>query len=104
VLFEGSERAVAAQLAAARALVGGAEADRSVWDESRERQAAARSRIRFAPGQLAAMLADVPEAVVRVAAGVAYTPIPSDTVSRGREHELVRRIQQELDPRGVLAA
>ena len=104
VLFEGSERAVAAQLAAARALVGGAEADGSVWEESRERQAAARGRIRFAPGELAAVLADVPEAVVRVAAGVAYTPIPSDTVSQGRPHELVQRIQQELDPRGVLAA
>ena len=52
VLFEGSERAVAAQLAAARALVGGAEAGTAVWDESRSRQGAASGRVRFAPGEL----------------------------------------------------
>ncbi len=57
VLFEGSERAVAAQLAAAQASVGGEEADAAVWEESRERQAAARGRLRFVPGDLAATLA-----------------------------------------------
>jgi glycolate oxidase FAD binding subunit len=37
VMFEGSERAVAAQLAAARALVGGEEAGDEVWEEVRSR-------------------------------------------------------------------
>ena len=50
-LFEGSERAVAAQLDAARALVGGDEAEEAVWDESRARQADARGRVRFAAGR-----------------------------------------------------
>ena len=48
VLFEGSERAVGAQLDAAQALVGGEQTGPGVWDESRDRQAAARSRIHLA--------------------------------------------------------
>ncbi len=52
VLFEGSERAVEAQVATARELVGGSEADPSVWDESRSRQAAALGRVRFEPRDL----------------------------------------------------
>jgi glycolate oxidase FAD binding subunit len=103
-LFEGSERAVAAQLHAARVLVGGEEAADVVWDESRARQAEARSRARFAPGDLAATLAGLDEAVVRPAAGVAYTHAPpSDTVSQGHER-LVEAIRAQLDPSGVLAA
>lgn len=107
VLFEGSPRAVEAQISTARALVGGTEADDSVWHESRDRQAAARGRMRFAPGELAAVLAEISEAVVRVAPGVAFTPSPSDTVSQGTGsavEALVERIRQQLDPRGVLAA
>ena len=106
VLFEGSERAVAAQLAAAHALVGGAEADSSVWDESRSRQASALGRVRFAPGNLPEVLGERDEAVVRPAAGVAHTlrPNPSDTVSQGGWQPLVDRIAAELDPRGVLTA
>lgn len=110
VLFEGSERAVAAQLAAAESLVGGAETDASVWEESRARQGAARGRLRFAPGDLAEILAGRAEAVVRPRSGVAYTadPVPSDTVSQGRSEaalkRLLERISSELDPRGVLAA
>ena len=104
VLFEGSERAVAAQVRAAQALVGGTESESSVWHESRQRQAAARGRICFAPGEVGAVLTELPEALVRVAAGVAYTPNPSDTVSQGSFEPLVERIRQELDPRGVLAS
>ena len=104
VLFEGSERAVAAQLSSARALVGGDEADEDVWDESRTRQAAAHGRVRFVPGELAATLASLSEAVVRPASGVAYTRgAPSDTVSQGDER-LVDAIRAQLDPRGVFAA
>ena len=54
VLFEGRERAVAAQLETARTLVGGAPADSGVWDEARERQGRALGRLRFTPAALAA--------------------------------------------------
>jgi glycolate oxidase FAD binding subunit len=104
VLFEGSGRAVDAQAAAALALVGGEEANEGVWNESRERQAASAGRRRFAPGELAATLATLDSAIVRPAAGVAYTP--SDTVSQGPDpatQALLARIAGELDPRGVFA-
>jgi glycolate oxidase FAD binding subunit len=105
VLFEGSERAVEAQLETARNLVGGIEADAEPWEVSRTRQADARGRIRFDPGRLAETLAELEgEAVVRPSAGVAYTP--SDTVSQGEVAAgvLLDRIRGELDPNGVLAA
>jgi len=103
VLFEGSERAVAAQVASARELVGGSEADTSPWDESRGRQAAAPARMRFDPGKLESVLEDLDEAVVRPTAGVAYTTTPRDHVSQAGSDALVARIAAELDPRGVLA-
>ena len=108
MLFEGGERAVAAQLRRAHAHVGGAEASPDVWDEARARQAEARGRVRFAPGALRETLAALEEAVVRPAAGIAYTPdLPSDTVSRAATADgaaaLVARIKRQLDPRGVLA-
>jgi hypothetical protein len=111
VLFEGSERAVEAQLARARALVGGDEADDDVWQESRRRQGDARGRVRFEPGRLAEELAALSEAVVRPVAGVAYAPeppSPGDTVSPGGSGaddpvaRLVARLEAELDPEGVL--
>jgi glycolate oxidase FAD binding subunit len=105
VLFEGSERAVAAQLASAQGLVGGERADPSVWDESRERQAAARGRVRFPPGELGVMLRSIDEAVVRVSAGVAFTAweSPSNSLLQAPGERLVERLRHELDPRGVLA-
>ena len=105
VLFEGSERSVAAQVAAAHSLVGGAEADSSAWDDSRSRQATAAGVLRFAPGELASTLAGLTEAVVRPAAGVAYSATSvasSDATAAWRP--LVDRIAAELDPGGVLAA
>ncbi len=110
VLFEGSERAVDAQLASTRKLVGGSDPGPEVWEESRVRQAASRGRVRFAPGDLSQFLADVPEAVVRPASGVAYTrdPTLNDTLSQGESTDALRslleRIERELDPHGVLAA
>jgi glycolate dehydrogenase FAD-binding subunit len=109
VLFEGSERAVEAQLETARSLAGGAVSGREIWDESRGRQAQARSRVRFDPGNLAEALATMSEAVVRPAAGVAHlTDVPGDTVSqdasRAARDALVERIARELDPHGVLRA
>jgi glycolate dehydrogenase FAD-binding subunit len=106
VLFEGSERAVAAQVATAREVVGGSVADPSVWDESRGRQAAALGRVRFEPRDLEPTLGELDEAIVRPAAGIAYAkqPIPNERVEQGGWQQLVERIAAELDPRGVLAA
>ncbi len=107
VLFEGSERAVAAQLGHAQALVGGEERDASVWDESRERQDAASGRVRFDPGNLSEFLETVSEAVIRPSAGLAYPGErdASDDQSQAPEvAALVARIAAELDPKGVLAA
>ena len=104
ILFEGAERAVEAQIAAAHDLVAGATADTDVWEESRRRQGAARGRMLFDPGRLGAVLAQLDEAVVRPSAGVAYVPheVPAD-IPEGFQR-LVEAIRGELDPRGVLAA
>ena len=74
LLFEGSERSVAAQVEAARELIGAEPAGDDVWAEAAERQAQAQGRLGFAPGSLADVLAAEKEAVVRVFAGVAYLP------------------------------
>jgi glycolate oxidase FAD binding subunit len=108
VLFEGSERAVEAQLETARRLVGGSEAGDEVWDESRARQGEARGRVRFDPGRLAKALAAMSDAVVRPASGVAYVADnacgsePQSSPPPALE-PLVERIARELDPKGVLA-
>jgi glycolate oxidase FAD binding subunit len=108
LLFEGSARAVAAQLATAQSLVGGEESDASVWDESRDRQGAAPGRVRFTPGELKSTLASLGQAIVRPAAGIAYTRERDasyrllQTVIVG--HTLLAdRIKHELDPRGTLS-
>jgi glycolate oxidase FAD binding subunit len=104
-LFEGAPRAVEMQLDAARGLAGGSEAGVEVWEESRKRQGRAAGRIRFDPGRLGEILQLVPEAVVRPAAGIAYTEAdaPGDSVSPARER-LEDRLRQAFDPNGVLAA
>jgi glycolate oxidase FAD binding subunit len=105
VLFEGSPAAVAAQVAAAHGLVGGREIDSAAWETSRARQAAARGRLRFDPGRLAAILTELDEAVVRPSAGVAYSS--SYNVSQDPEpavSALLERIRHQFDPAGVLAA
>jgi glycolate oxidase FAD binding subunit len=103
-LFEGSERAVDAQVAAARASVGGAESDVAVWQESRDRQSASRGRIRFAPGELAETLHDLVEAAVRPASGVAYVPEPVAEGADASAARLDTAIRDQFDPHGVLAA
>ncbi len=102
VLFEGRERAVDAQMAAARALVGGAPANASVWDESRERQARALGRRAFAPADLGNLLATLTEAVVRPAAGIAYVPHRVGGVPSATRRRLHRALKARLDPAGVL--
>jgi glycolate oxidase FAD binding subunit len=105
VLFEGSQPAVVAQLATAQGLVGGVEVEPGAWEDARRRQGAARGRVRFEPGRLAEALADLQEAVVRPSAGIAYTP--GEVVSQGADDAvgaLLTRIEQELDPKRILAA
>lgn len=104
VLFEGSDRAVDDQLASARRLVGGVEAEADVWLESRERQSAAQGRLRFAPGALAETLATLETAVVRPAAGVAYVPEPAPADTPEAVERLTESIRRAFDPRGVLSA
>ena len=104
VLFESGEAAVAAQVTAALALVGGAESDDAIWEEARERQAAAQGVVRFRPGELAARLADLePGAVVRAGSCVAYTPsnslLQSPPPPLAALHE---RIRSAFDPAGIL--
>lgn len=103
VLFEGGAAAVAAQVEATQALVGGTEADGAVWAESRSRQAAARGRASFAPGTLRAFLERVPEAVVRPSTGIAYLPDPVPDETTEPVLLLQERVRERFDPRGVLA-
>jgi glycolate dehydrogenase FAD-binding subunit len=71
VLFEGSRRAVDAQVAAAQELLGGA-LDPAVWADVATRQLAAGGRVRF--DRLDAFLASASDAVVRVSGLTAYVP------------------------------
>ncbi len=103
LLFEGGPRAVAVQMDAASRLVGGEEdVDGAVWEEIGERQLASGGRAGFDPGKLAAVLAGLDEAVVRVTAGVAYVP---SVAAQPREAALARlneRVRRQFDPQGVL--
>jgi glycolate oxidase FAD binding subunit len=102
ILFEGSPRAVEAQLGQAVSLVGGSPGGEEIWEEIRARQASATSRVRFPPGDLAQALPSLDEAVIRPAAGVAYglARIQDDTPPDGRR--LFDAIREQLDPVGVL--
>jgi glycolate oxidase FAD binding subunit len=102
VLFEGSPRAVQAQLREAQALVGGEEGDGAVWDEARARQGQARGRLSFPPGALAETLAQLEEAVVRPSAGVAYVPEPVPDPRDEAALALAERVRAAFDPAGVL--
>jgi glycolate oxidase FAD binding subunit len=103
VLFEGGERAVAAQLEAARALAGGVATDDVVWDEARERQGRSLGRVRFASADLANVLTTLDEAVVRPSSGIAYVPQRIGGVPGAAARRLHRALKERLDPAGVLA-
>ena len=102
VLFEGREGAVAAQMEAARALVGGAPGGASAWEDARGRQARSLGRLAFAPGDLGNVLSTLPEAVVRPAAGIAYVPHRVGGVPPAAARRLHRALKARLDPAGVL--
>ncbi len=92
LLFEGSERAVGAQVAAARDLIGAEPGSEEIWADSAERQSRAEGRLSFAPGSLDDVLEREDEAVVRVAAGVAYVPHEVPDPRDPAEIALVERI------------
>ena len=100
--FEGSERAVTAQVESARELIGAEPAGEDVWIEAAERQARARGRLAFPPAALAEVLAREEEAIVRVAAGVAYVPHAVPDPRDPAEIALVERIRTRFDPAGIL--
>ena len=102
LLFEGSERAVAAQVEAARELIGADLAGGEVWAEAGERQLQSRGRLGFVPGSLADLLAGLDEAIVRVSAGVAPAPEPVADPRDPAEIALVERIRAQFDPTGIL--
>jgi glycolate oxidase FAD binding subunit len=103
VLFEGSSNAVGRQLAAAREPVGGAEDSGAIWEEAAALQWQAQGRLLFPPGELAATLAGLEEAVVRVSAGVAYVPRQVADLRDPAEVALAERVRAAFDPLGVLA-
>jgi glycolate oxidase FAD binding subunit len=103
LLFEGSERAVAAQLEAGRELLGGREVNATIWDESRNAQARSLGRISFPPRGLAQTLALFPEALVRPGIGSAYVmEAVSDQLEEGARR-LAERVRAQFDPQGTLA-
>lgn len=102
VLFEGSPRAVAAQLEEARKLVGGEEGGEEVWEESRRRQGEAAGCLAFPPGALAETLGGLEEAVVRISAGVAYVPYAVPDPRHETARALAERVRAAFDPAGVL--
>ena len=103
VLFEGGSRSVDEQLAAACELVGGGEDSGEIWEEAAARQGRAHGRLLFPPGELAATLIGLEQAVVRVSAGVAYVPQPVADPRDPAEVVLAERVRAQFDPHGVLA-
>ena len=102
VLFEGGEQAVAAQVEAAVGLLGGVEVDGEVWAESRERQAVLPGLRSFAPGELAGVLGEVGEGVVRPGPGVAHIAEKAGPGDDPVLAALRERIRTALDPEAVL--
>ena len=99
LLFEGGEAATSAQLELGQALLGGFE-DAGIWEEVAARQLASRSRGAFAIAELAAALAELPEALVRIGPTCfAYLPQPYEQPWS----ELAERVRAQFDPEGVFA-
>jgi glycolate oxidase FAD binding subunit len=110
VLFEGSPRAVEAQVVSATRLLERLGAlvtlchEHEPLNESRVRQGAARGRVRFEPGRLGDVLRTLSEAVVRPAAGVAYVPEPVPEEEDPAVRRLTDAIRAAFDPGAVLSA
>ena len=104
MLFEGSASAVEMQVNHAGREFGAMPVPLEAFAESRERQSVARGVVTFAPGALEQHLLVHEEAVVRVAAGVAYIPGPVAAAVNPGVELLTERIRREFDPAGVLAS
>ena len=102
VMFEGSQRAVDAQFGAACELLGGDEADGSIWQNSREQQGAARGRLSFPPRGLVQTLTGVAEAVIRPAIGSAYIPGTVQPQTEVGARRLADHVRAAFDPDGIL--
>jgi glycolate oxidase FAD binding subunit len=103
LLFEGVPSAVERQVADAHALVGARLSADDIWEESRAQQAAARGRLLFAPGDLPTILDELPTAVVRPSAGVAYVPFETTSTLTPAAEQLVARLRAQFDPTGTFA-
>jgi glycolate oxidase FAD binding subunit len=98
LLFEGSETAAGEQLDRARSLLGGREDD-AVWADAAARQLGSGSRRSFARGDLAAVLGELDEGLVRIG------PTCFAYLQESGEEEwppLAERVRAEFDPLGVL--
>jgi glycolate oxidase FAD binding subunit len=102
LLFEGSERAVEAQLEQARALVGGEPAGNDTWDAARALQSRLEGRISFPPGALGTALRALPEALARPAVGSAFVPAELGDLGDAGARALAERVRAALDPAGIL--
>lgn len=102
LLFEGSQRAVAAQLGAVRDLLGAEEADDEIWTVARGWQARSTGRLAFPPRGLAQTLDTLPEALVRPGAGCAYVMAGEGDRLEAGAQVLAERVRLALDPNGVL--
>jgi glycolate oxidase FAD binding subunit len=99
VLFEGRRTAISARVDRGRALLGARE-DGDVWDEVAARQLGSRSRGAFAAGELAGVLEELPEALVRIGPTCfAYLPEAYEQPWSS----LAERVREQFDPGGVLA-
>ena len=98
-LLEGRIATTSDQLERARALLGGQEDD-DVWNEVAASQLGSRSRGAFPAGELAAALADLPEALIRIGPTCfAYLPQPYEQPWSA----LAERVRAQFDPAGTLA-
>jgi glycolate oxidase FAD binding subunit len=103
VLFEGSQRAVDAQAAAAAELLGVEAADPAVWDDLRARQAELPGRVSFSPGGLGDVLRSLPEGLLRPGPGTGFVPAAHADRGSASERALAERIRAALDPPGTFA-
>ncbi|HSE80438.1 MAG TPA: FAD-binding oxidoreductase [Gaiellaceae bacterium] len=98
-LLEGRTATTSDQLERARALLGGQEDD-DVWNEVAASQLGSRSRGAFPAGELAAALAELPEALIRIGPTCfAYLPQPYEQPWSA----LAERVRAQFDPAGTLA-
>jgi glycolate oxidase FAD binding subunit len=100
--FEGGERGVAAQVARAGDLIAARPVDDAVWQAVRDRQSTLPGRVSYPPGQLVALLAREPSALVRIGVGSAYVPAQPDDPRSPGARLLAEHVRAALDPLEVL--